>query len=112
MYEFNAFGDIVPAGGPDDSLDAVAAVQGAFDFDRTNTTIGVVVTNALLDKVGCRIVAQGAHDGLARALTPPHSRFDGDAFVAAATGDVEAHVDVVRMLAVAAVADAIRTTAS
>lgn len=112
LVAVNAFGDIVPAGGPDDSLDAVAAVQGAFDFDRTNTTIGVVVTNALLDKVGCRIVAQGAHDGLARALTPPHSRFDGDAFVAAATGDVEAHVDVVRMLAVAAVADAIRTTAS
>ncbi|HOA87813.1 P1 family peptidase [Propioniciclava tarda] len=107
----NAFGDIVDAVGAD-ALDAVAALSAAFDFDRTNTTIGVVVTNARLDKVACRIVAQGAHDGLARSVTPPHTRFDGDGFVAAATGEVATHPDVVRMLAVAAVAEAIRSTAS
>lgn len=106
----NAFGDIVDAAGAD-SLDAVAALQGAFDFDRTNTTIGAIVTNARLDKIGCRIVAQGAHDGLARAITPPHTRFDGDAFVAAATGEVDAPVDVVRTLALLATAEAIRSTA-
>ena len=107
----NAFGDIVDAVGAD-ALDAVAALSAAFDFDRTNTTIGVVVTNARLDKVACRIVAQGAHDGLARSVTPPHTRFDGDGFVAAATGEVATHPDVVRMLAVAAVAEAIRSSAS
>jgi len=112
LVAVNAFGDIVDAVGAD-SLEAVTALAGAFDFDRerTNTTIGVVVTNARLDKIGCRIVAQGAHDGLSRAITPPHTRFDGDAFVAAATHLVDAHVDVVRMLAVLAVADAIRSTA-
>jgi L-aminopeptidase/D-esterase-like protein len=74
-----------------------------------NTVIGVVATNARLDKLGCHLVAQGAHDGLARAVFPAHTRSDGDAFVAAATGEVEARVDVVRALSVHVVAQAILT---
>ena len=73
-----------------------------------NTTLGVVVTNAALDKTGCFWVAQGGHDGLARSFVPAHTRIDGDAVVAAATGEVEAAVDDVRLLAVAAVAAACR----
>lgn len=108
----NAFGDIVTDAAGADSLTAIEALRGAFDFGgRDHTTIGCVVTNARLDKVGCLVVAQGAHDGLARALNPPHTRFDGDGFVAAATGEVAAPVDVVRLLALLAVADAIRSTA-
>src|SRR5690606_5773238 len=42
-----------------------------------NTTIGLMATNARLDKLGCHIVAQGAHDGLARAVFPAHGRSDG-----------------------------------
>jgi L-aminopeptidase/D-esterase-like protein len=76
-----------------------------------NTTIGVVATNARLDKMACHLVAQGAHDGLARSLFPAHTRADGDAFVAAATGEVEADVDVVRALAVHVVAEAVRSLA-
>ncbi|HEU5128302.1 MAG TPA: P1 family peptidase, partial [Glycomyces sp.] len=72
-----------------------------------NTTIGVVATNALLGKVECHLLAQGAHDGLARAVSPVHTRMDGDAFVAAATGKVAASPDVVRALAAEAVAEAI-----
>lgn len=72
-----------------------------------NTTIGLVATNARLDKLGCHIVAQGAHDGLARAVFPAHGRSDGDAFVAASTGGVTADVDAVRALAVHVVARAI-----
>ncbi|MCP3424850.1 P1 family peptidase [Rothia sp. AR01] len=110
----NAFGDVDDGTGPV-SLDAAAALAApsfAAPPDRTHTTIGVVMTNARLDKVGCRILAQGAHDGLARAITPPHTRFDGDGFVAAATGAVEAQVDAVRLLALAATADAIRSLAA
>ncbi|SHG97129.1 L-aminopeptidase/D-esterase [Jatrophihabitans endophyticus] len=106
----NAFGDI-DDGHDEVVLDALRALPRPFDFERTNTTIGVVVTNARLDKTACRTVAQGAHDGLARAITPPHTRVDGDGFVAAATGEVEAHVDVVRLLALAAVTAAIRSVA-
>lgn len=103
----NAFGDIDPGTGPVD-LSIVDALLAAAPGFRSNTTIGVVVTNAALSKADCFVVAQGAHDGLARAVTPPHTRFDGDAFVAAATGAVPAHVDVVRLLAMDAVCTAIR----
>jgi L-aminopeptidase/D-esterase-like protein len=72
-----------------------------------NTTIGLVATNARLDKVACHLVAQGAHDGLARAVFPAHTRVDGDAFVVAAVGGVAADVDVVRNLAVHVVARAV-----
>ena len=103
----NAFGDI-DCGNAPISLDSAQLISQMVPT-RTHTTIGAVITNAKLDKVGCQIVAQGAHDGLARALTPPHTRFDGDAFISAATGEVPAHIDVVRLLAVAAVSDAIRS---
>jgi L-aminopeptidase/D-esterase-like protein len=62
------------------------------------TTIAVVVTNARLDKVGCRRVAESGQDGLARALDPAHTAGDGDAVVAAATGAVDAPLEVVRSL--------------
>jgi L-aminopeptidase/D-esterase-like protein len=104
----NAAGDI------DDGSVGRAVLEGSFDDwpDRaafgSNTVIGVVVTNAKLDKVACRVVAEGAHDGLARAITPPHMRSDGDAFVAAATGLVEAEVDDVRLMALTAMDQAVR----
>lgn len=63
------------------------------------TTIGVIVTNARLDKVGCFGMAQSGHDGLARAIEPVHTGLDGDALVACATGTVEADRDHVRALA-------------
>ena len=67
-----------------------------------------MVTNAALSKLDCFWVAQGGHDGLARELVPAHTRSDGDAVVAAATGEVPADADDVRLLAVAAVAKAVR----
>ena len=63
------------------------------------TTIGVVVTNAALDKLGCRLVAESGHDGVARALEPAHTAADGDAVVAASTGSVPARVEAVRAMA-------------
>ena len=57
-------------------------------------------------------MAQSAHDGLARAVFPAHTRADGDAFVAAAVGGVGAEVDVVRSLAVHVVARAIAGVAA
>ncbi|MGI8793372.1 MAG: P1 family peptidase [Acidimicrobiales bacterium] len=73
-----------------------------------NTTIGVVATNARLDKGECHLVAQSAHDGLARAIEPVHLREDGDAFVAAATGQITAPVDAVRVLAARCVEASLR----
>lgn len=74
-----------------------------------NTTIGVVWTNAILDKVGCRQVAESGHDGFGRAIIPAHTSGDGDALVAVSTGEIEAPVATVRLLAAVAVEAAIRS---
>lgn len=78
------------------------------DADFGNTTIGVVVTNAQLDKASCHLAAQSGHDGFARAIQPAHTAADGDALVVAATGDVEADPAHVRVLVQHAVVSAIR----
>jgi L-aminopeptidase/D-esterase-like protein len=51
-----------------------------------NTTIGVVATSASLTKAECHKFATVAHDGLARAIRPAHSMFDGDTIFSMATG--------------------------
>jgi L-aminopeptidase/D-esterase-like protein len=51
-----------------------------------NTTIGVLATDAALSKAECQRLAMAAQDGLARALRPAHSMFDGDTVFALATG--------------------------
>ncbi len=55
----------------------------------TNTTIGVIATDALLDKAQAQKIAQMAQDGLARAIRPAHTLFDGDTLFALATGGKE-----------------------
>ena len=50
-----------------------------------NTTIGVVTTSAPLGQDGATRVAAMAHDGLARALDPVHTPFDGDAIFVLST---------------------------
>ena len=52
----------------------------------TNTTLAVVATNAALDKAGCQRLAVMAQTGLARAIRPVHTPFDGDVVFALATG--------------------------
>ena len=53
-----------------------------------NTTIGIVATDALMDKAQLKRMAVAAHDGIARAIVPAHSPHDGDLVFAAATGAV------------------------
>ena len=51
-----------------------------------NTTLGVIVTNAVLTQAEATVVAEMAHDGFARAISPAHTPVDGDAIFALATG--------------------------
>ncbi|UCH19752.1 MAG: P1 family peptidase [Deltaproteobacteria bacterium] len=51
-----------------------------------NTTIGLVATDATLTKSQAQKIAQMAHDGLARAIRPAHTMFDGDTIFCLATG--------------------------
>jgi len=53
-----------------------------------NTTIGIVATNAQLDRQGARRLAIMAQDGYARAIRPSHTPFDGDTVFAVSTGAV------------------------
>lgn len=110
LVAVNAFGTIdrdgTGAATVADALEAGADVPVQLG---ANTTIGVVATNARLTKTDCWLVAQSAHDGLARSVAPAHSRGDGDAFVACATATEDASVEVVRALTVAVVEAAIRS---
>jgi L-aminopeptidase/D-esterase-like protein len=51
-----------------------------------NTTIGVIATDATLTKAQCRKLASLGHDGLARAINPVHTLFDGDTLFGVSTG--------------------------
>jgi L-aminopeptidase/D-esterase-like protein len=75
---------------------------------RENTVIGVVATNARLTKDGANVVARMAHDGLARAVVPSHTAWDGDTLFTLATGEKPADVSLVGAFAAEAVAQAIR----
>lgn len=55
----------------------------------SNTTIGVVATNARLTKTQINRVATVAHDGLASTIWPVHTQADGDAIFSLASGDLE-----------------------
>jgi L-aminopeptidase/D-esterase-like protein len=58
-----------------------------------NTTLGVVACNADLTTVECKRVAMMAQDGIARAVRPAHTPFDGDTIFALASGAVELRPD-------------------
>jgi len=75
-----------------------------------NTTLVVVATNATLDKVEANRLAQRVHDGMAVAVRPVHTSYDGDTSFALATCSVEAPFDLVANVAAETVAEAIRNS--
>ncbi len=101
LVAVNAFGDVVdPASGR--IVAGTRALTGGGFADTaqvlrhpivraarslTSTVIGVVATNANLDVAQINDVASAAHDGIARAIRPAHTLYDGDALFALATGE-------------------------
>jgi len=108
----NAWGDVLgPDGRPVFGGD-VSAFSPESPFG-VNTTVGVLLTDARLDKNDCFLLAQSGHTGYARAIHPAHSRYDGDAVGALATGEVaEANLDLLRAVAAGTMAAAIRNAVS
>lgn len=94
-------------------LDAMADMMNETpsDADCENTVIGVVASNGRLSKAQTTKVAQMAHDGLARAVNPAHTMFDGDTIFALATGDIAADPTLVGAYAAEMAALAIRRAA-
>lgn len=69
---------------------ANAAVRSGGSRYTFATTLGVMATDAMLTKAQCAKVSGIAHDGMARAIRPVHTMFDGDTVFSLATGDREA----------------------
>jgi L-aminopeptidase/D-esterase-like protein len=67
-----------------------------------NTTIGVIATNASLNKAQAKKVAQMGHDGMARVINPVHTPWDGDTLFAISTSSVQTTIDLGRIGALAA----------
>jgi L-aminopeptidase/D-esterase-like protein len=77
---------------PDESrLMAIGRLQSG-----ANTTLAVVACNADLTTAECKRVAMMAHDGIARAVRPAHTPFDGDTVFALSTGEVQLGKDLSR----------------
>lgn len=109
----NAFGDVrdlsgnIIAGartGPDDRTfaDTWACMKRGLQpkqFLVQNTTLGVILTNARLDKAEARKLAQLAQNGLVRVIAPVHTLYDGDIVFALSVGKVEAPLMQVGILA-------------
>lgn len=88
---------------------AVLKEQGLGWHDETlaNTTIGAVVTNALLDKEQVNKVARMAQDGIARTVDPCHTMYDGDTVFALSLGREKADVNLIGTAAAHLVSEAV-----
>ncbi len=77
------------------------------DFYSSNTIIGTVITNGRLTKDQASKLASISHNGIARAVRPAHTIYDGDTIFTMASGKVSANLDSVAILSVRAVEQAI-----
>ena len=91
----------------DSELAALQAIEAQAEKFVGNTTLGVILTNARLDKAHLCKIAGMAHDGYARAIRPVHTSMDGDSIYAVSLGEVPADMDVVGTLAARVMAKAI-----
>jgi L-aminopeptidase/D-esterase-like protein len=94
-------------GGWLDSGSAIRSGLAQTILARAQTTLGVVATNAALTKEEANLVAMMAHDGLARALRPAHTLYDGDVIFALSAGRQKGEVSAIGHAAAEVVADAI-----
>ncbi|UMZ75289.1 putative aminopeptidase [Natranaerofaba carboxydovora] len=97
----NSFGDVISevgnilAGPRKSNNDFVSTIDvlegsdggGGFGGLGVNTTLACVATDASLDKSQAKKIAQSAHNGIARAIRPSHTMFDGDSVFTISTGE-------------------------
>lgn len=120
MVAVNAVGDIIDwqtqeriAGVYDydkgEFLDTVEIMKAGYlaSLEGQNTTIGVVATNAKLDKAMANKVAEMSHNAYAKTINPVHTMFDGDTIFTLAINQIEADVNLVGVLAIEAMSQAI-----
>lgn len=77
LIAVNSFGDVY-LGAPPEGAIPMPKLSRTQGLARQNTTIGAIATDAPLTRAQARRIAIMAHDGLARAIRPIHTPFDGD----------------------------------
>jgi L-aminopeptidase/D-esterase-like protein len=82
----NSFGEVY-AGAPPDGEVAMPKLNRHKGFGRQNTVIGAVATNAPISRAQALRIAMVAQSGLARAVRPVHTQFDGDCLFAIGTAE-------------------------
>jgi L-aminopeptidase/D-esterase-like protein len=117
----NAYGDVVDGdgrvlagvrgegGGFVGAEKAICNATGLAPGCLQNTTLVLVATNAKLSREEAARLAMQGHNGIARAVRPSHTRYDGDTVFVLATGEVEAPQDAVEALAAMGTAEALRS---
>lgn len=116
----NAFGDIIdpetgqiiagaiaPEGNRFLGTESILIQENIKEEPFKNTTIGVIVTDAVLTKASAKRIAIMAHDALARTIRPSHTMFDGDTIFVLSVGTVEENVSRVGTIAAKALERAI-----
>lgn len=122
LVAVNAFGDVIdPASGeilagainpmtgrPARTMDLFRRGRELGDFAAvTNTTLAIVATDAALNKEEANLVARMAHDGLARAICPVHTLYDGDTVFALSHGQKRGDVSIIGAVAAEVLARAV-----
>ncbi len=117
----NALGDIVKNGniiaGATDGKGEFISMKRIFTMGNlenepkcANTTIGCILTNAILTKAQANLLSDLAHDGFALSLSPGHTRYDGDAVFTLASGEKKVPFDTLASLIADLVAKAIQSS--
>ncbi len=83
-------------------------VPASADASASNTTLGVIATNANLSKKELHRVAQIAHTGLAKVISPLHTTFDGDLIFAISLGTGKGDVNTVGLLGEMVLIDSVK----
>jgi len=121
LVAVNAFGDVrdpatgkivagarkAPNSGEFADTEAQMKLRKPPELVRHNTTLGVVATNARLDKVAATKLAQLASLGMARTIYPVNTTLDGDTVFALSAGDRSGDIDMLGSAAAEAMARAI-----
>lgn len=82
------------------TMDFIDKILASFkDVKPTNTTIGIVATNASFNKTELTKIAGMAHDGYARSINPVHTLMDGDTIFSLATNKIKADINLVGAMA-------------
>ncbi|HOD54238.1 MAG TPA: P1 family peptidase [Candidatus Cloacimonadota bacterium] len=76
----------------------IDSVDKEKDPFKGNTTIGIVITNAVLDKSQANKIASMSHNAYARTMYPAHTMYDGDTIFTMATNQVKCDTTTLGML--------------